>query len=119
MDGLPDEYFNLIGTTRKSVKEEMAKLQRNIEQTKQAAKIENPNVNLIDPSFTNYSVENCAEVWSVRKAIMEGAKFDEIEYKCVINENGAYAPPCENCKRTFSGLKNSGKEDEWYAKSNS
>lgn len=93
----------------------MNKLSNAIDKTKKQA-IENGEVNQYgNPSLQKgWNVENCAEVWSVRQAIMNGAKFDDLEYKCVFKKDGRYASPCENCLHTFSELKNSGQEDEWY-----
>lgn len=115
LNDLSDNYFKEIGITKESVKAEMRKLREAIEQTKKAAGEKGVFNRYGNLSFEEmYDVENCAELWSVRQAIMEGAKFDEIEYKCVSRKSGVSVPPCENCSHTFSTLKNSGKEDEWY-----
>lgn len=64
------------------------------------------------PSYQDWNVENCAEVWSIRKAILNGAKFDDINFKCVRTDNGEYAPPCNNCKKTTKDLNNIGKKKQ-------
>lgn len=58
------------------------------------------------PSFEDWNVESCAEVWSARKAILNGTKFYDISFKCVNTKTGEYAHPC---KRIFKKLKNVGK----------
>lgn len=38
---------------------------------------------------------------SARKAILNGAKFENLSFKCIETESGKYAKPCSNCKETF------------------
>ncbi|WP_459480872.1 hypothetical protein [Clostridium saccharoperbutylacetonicum] len=107
---LPDEYFTSKGLVKDNVISEMKKLTDAINSTKQQAKLADRISKLTkNPSFETWNVENCAEVWSTRKAILNGAKFDEINFKCVETISGNYAKPCENCKRTFGNLNNVGK----------
>ena len=58
----------------------------------------------------NWGVLNCAEVSSVRQAILNGADYDNIEFKCVDINTGLYQKPCHNCSETFKFLKNLGDE---------
>ncbi|EPY6471389.1 hypothetical protein ACWO4B_002032 [Clostridium sporogenes] len=108
-NSLSDEYFTSKGFAKDDVISEMKKLTDAIDNTKEQAKLEGSISRLTgNPSFEKWNVENCAEVWSTRKAILNGAKFDDISLKCVITDSGAYARPCENCKRTFNNLNNIG-----------
>lgn len=50
------------------------------------------------------SIENCAEVWASRNAILNGANFDDLAFRAASVENNQFAFPCENCQHTFSGL---------------
>lgn len=50
-----------------------------------------------------HSVENCAEVWAARNAILDGANFDDLAFRAEITKNCNYAFPCQNCQRTFAG----------------
>lgn len=52
-------------------------------------------------SFENYDAENCAEIWSARNAIMAGAKYENIAFKCLNRNDDKRASPCDNCKCTF------------------
>ncbi|MBY6935708.1 hypothetical protein FDB44_16030 [Clostridium botulinum] len=88
----------------------MKKLTDAIENTKNEARIAGKFSEITgQPSFQDWNVENCAEVWSIRKAILNGAKFNDISFKCLETTWGNYAKPCENCKRTFGKLNNVGK----------
>ncbi|WP_459480880.1 hypothetical protein [Clostridium saccharoperbutylacetonicum] len=88
----------------------MKKLTDAIENTKNEARIAGSVSEITrEPSFKEWNVENCAEVWSTRKAILNGAKFDDISFKCVQTKTGKYAPPCKNCEITFGNLNNIGK----------
>ncbi|AQR94248.1 hypothetical protein [Clostridium saccharoperbutylacetonicum] len=51
----------------------------------------------------DWNVENCSEIWSSRKAIMKGAKFDNIGLRCISIADGSFETPCKNCKQTFGG----------------
>ncbi|MCR3761870.1 hypothetical protein KYB31_23120 [Clostridium felsineum] len=107
---LPDEYFTGKGLMKGDVISEMKKLTDAIENTKNEARIDGKFSKITgEPSYKDWNVENCAEVWSTRKAILNGAKFDDINFKCVETTSGNYAKPCENCKRTFRNLNNVGK----------
>ncbi len=48
-----------------------------------------------------WRVENCAEVWAVRNAILGGAKLDNIVLRTLEYKDGTFAEPCENCEQTF------------------
>ncbi|URZ15085.1 T7SS effector LXG polymorphic toxin [Clostridium felsineum] len=107
VDSLPESYYNNKGSSRTEIKSELSKLRDAIEKTKRAAK-EKYGDKAIN-RYGNYSfqdewnVENCAEIWSSRKAIMNGAKFDNIGLRCISTKDGSFQAPCKNCKETFGG----------------
>lgn len=109
LNEIPESYFNSKNLNRESVTNELKKFSDAIERTKQEAKAklgENAINRFGNLSFTeNWNVENCAEIWSTRKAIMNGAKFDNIELRCVETRTGKYAPQCKNCQHTYKGHK--------------
>lgn len=45
---------------------------------------------------------HCAEVWSARKAILNGEKFDDLKYYSIEAEKGNYKEFCNNCSYTFA-----------------
>lgn len=109
-NSLTDEYFTSKGLIKDDVISEMKKLTDAIENTKNEARIAGKFSEITgQPSFQDWNVENCAEVWSIRKSILNGAKFNDISFKCLETTWGNYAKPCENCKRTFGKLNNVGK----------
>ena len=95
----------------------MVKLRDAIELTKNKAVKDNKYTDLFGkselekPSYQkSWRVENCAEVWSVRQALMNGAVWDNISFKCIDIKTDRNWSPCENCKKTFSELLKSGEE---------
>lgn len=113
LNKLPDSYFKEKGINRLSVEKQMAKLRDAIGNTKNEAIQNNKYTNIPDstgqsikkPSFQeNWQVENCAEIWSVRQAIMNGAEWKNISFRCINIEDGVYWKPCANCKETFKEL---------------
>lgn len=105
LDMLPDSYYKEIGVTRQSVKQQMHKLNNAINKTKQQAITEGKINDFGNPSFENiWNVENCAEVWSVRQAIINGADWNKISFKCIEKNNGVHKFVCLNCQRTFDEL---------------
>ena len=99
IDNMPEAFIE--GIDKESVKKEMAKLREAIQKTKDKAKELG-----MKNGFDNYSleadwnVENCAEVWGARNAILNGAKFDDLIMRTV-DLNGKVKPPCDNCISTF------------------
>ncbi|MCM1508932.1 MAG: hypothetical protein NC177_17630, partial [Ruminococcus flavefaciens] len=95
------DYFENIGRSYDEVKADMAKLRDDIQKTKDTTGVKENKYG--EKSFYyDRSVENCAEVWSVRQAIMEGADYDDIALKCINTYNDMVAKPCENCEHTFA-----------------
>ncbi|OOR52809.1 hypothetical protein BGP34_28800 [Bacillus mycoides] len=81
----------------------MAKLRASIDRVKdEATKDEATKPNRYnEPSFEkDWNVDNCAEVWSARDAILKGARYDNFIVRTE-NLRGGFAKPCENCSRTF------------------
>ena len=113
LNKLPDSYFKEKGINRLSVEKQMVKLRDAIELTKNKAVKDNRYTELFGkselekPSYQKtWRVENCAEVWSVRQAIMNGAEWENISFKCINIDDGAYWKPCRNCEKTFEELIN-------------
>ena len=80
-----------------------------IDKTKKQAVIDGKTNKFGNPSYELvWNVENCAEVWSVRQAIMNGSDWDDIVFKCIDIKTNEYKSPCLNCQTTFEELKNLG-----------
>jgi peptidoglycan hydrolase-like protein with peptidoglycan-binding domain len=96
-----------VGKNLSEIKAEMGKLRQAIANTKSEAAsagsyFEN---NPLEPSFeSQWLVENCAEIWAVRDAILKGGKFDSIVLRSVNIDSGTVKPFCENCLRTFKDI---------------
>ena len=95
----------------------MVKLRDAIELTKNKAVKDNRYTDLFGkselekPSYQkSWRVENCAEIWSVRQAIMNGAVWDNISFRCVDIRTDMNKPPCSNCQITFEKLYEIGEE---------
>ncbi|HWT73914.1 MAG TPA: glycoside hydrolase domain-containing protein [Mobilitalea sp.] len=113
---LEDSYIDELATTNpemfvgkniSSIKAEMGKLRQAIMDTKTAAANAKMyfNDNPLEPSFkSDRLVENCAEIWAVRDAILQGAKFDNIVLRSVYIDTGKIIPFCENCENTFKNV---------------
>jgi hypothetical protein len=91
-----------------TVKNELIKLQKRIQDTKNAAEefglyYNYPPIPREGSFVPSRPVDNCAEIWAARDAILKGAMLDELSFY-TINADNSYFEPCENCKRTFEGL---------------
>ncbi len=102
-----DIYYGYNGATkynpsRYDIKPE---LQERINYTKSLASndINNPYANR--SSYEIWSVDNCAEVYSVNNALYGGADIDNIYINTKYFSTGEYAKPCTNCQITFAGFK--------------
>jgi len=104
LDDLPNSFWS--GKNETFIREDMAKLRDAIERTKnEAANLKPPN-QFGEPSFEyRWNIDNCAEIWSSRDAILKGARYDDLVYRTE-NLRGGFAEPCENCKITFEGTYN-------------
>ncbi|GAC41599.1 NAD+--asparagine ADP-ribosyltransferase [Paenibacillus popilliae ATCC 14706] len=109
---LTDEYIDELVASKPSyfaeknidsMKTEMGKLRILIQKTKDVATSKNKYYNdNSEPSMQkNWLVENCAEVWAVRDAILQGGKIDNVVLRSVNVETGSVKPFCKNCKITF------------------
>lgn len=104
LESLPDSFW--VGKNKDFVKEDMSKLRTDIERVKSEAEYKGKLNQYDEPSFVyDWNVDNCAEIWSARDAILKGAKYDDLVYRTE-NLGGGFAEPCENCQRTFIGTYN-------------
>lgn len=111
-DGYIDELVaanpaKFAGKNISSIKAEMAKLRAMIQKTKDAARAEGKffESNPLEPSFQpTWLVENCAEIWAVRDAILQGSKIENIVIRSVNIADGSLKPLCKNCVETFADL---------------
>ncbi len=92
------------GINKENIKQEMKKLCDAIETTKSEAKKLNRRNKFGEYSLeSRWNVENCAEIWAARNAILKGAKFDNLIFKSVFIQSNQVHTLCENCKVTFKG----------------
>ena len=99
-------YFGYNGTNKfnPSRIEIDFKLQQRINYTKELADNTKSNIFANKSSFEIWSVDNCAEIYSVNNALHNGASLDNIFINTKNFKNGLYAPPCKNCQVTFKGI---------------
>ncbi|MCY6353691.1 hypothetical protein, partial [Clostridium sp. ZS2-4] len=104
LDDLPNSFW--VGKNEAFIREDMAKLRVDIERVKkEASDLGELNV-YGEPSFeSDWNIDNCAEIWSSRDAILKGARYDDLVYRTE-NLDGRFAEPCDNCQRTFKGTYN-------------
>ena len=95
-----------------SIKAELVKLQARIKYTKDLAAEADlfydhpplPREGSFYPGKDDgRTVDNCAEIWAARDAILQGAKVEDLAFH-TINSKNLYFTPCNNCKHTFQGL---------------
>lgn len=55
------------------------------------------------PSLEKWAQGNCAEFNAVNKALLNGAKIENLDYSTVTTIDGKYYPSCENCKVALAG----------------
>lgn len=104
VDKLPESF--LRGKNKQNIKEDFAKLRADIEKTKMKAKSEGRYNQFGEPSFQyDWNVDNCAEIWAARDAILKGARYDDLVFRTE-NLQGGFAEPCKNCQVTFEGFYN-------------
>ena len=80
-------------------------LQERIDYTKDLATHTKGNIYADRNSFEKWSVDNCAEVYSVNNALKNGANLNELFLNTKYFKNGEYAPLCKNCQVTFKGIR--------------
>ncbi|MCT4509029.1 MAG: hypothetical protein N4A48_09775 [Tepidibacter sp.] len=105
IDDLPESFF--IGKDKKLMKQEMEELRKMIEKTKDLAIKEGKYNKYGEPSFEfKWNVENCAEIWAMRDAILKGAEIDNLIIRSVHTSDGSVKEFCDNCLETFYGFYN-------------
>lgn len=111
-DDYIDEYFENIPNDRiniANVKNEMEKLRSAIRNTQKTAEKQNLLTEIYGaikqyPSLEkDWLIENCAEIWAARNAILEGASFDDLIFRTEYLGNGNTHEMCKNCLATFQG----------------
>jgi RHS repeat-associated protein len=55
------------------------------------------------PSLEKWAQGNCAEFNAVNKALLNGAKIENLDYSTVTTRDGKYYPSCRNCKVALAG----------------
>jgi RHS repeat-associated protein len=55
------------------------------------------------PSLERWAQGNCAEFNAVNKALLKGAKIENLDYSTVTTIDGKYYPSCDNCKVAMAG----------------
>ena len=55
------------------------------------------------PSLEKWAQGNCAEFNAVNKALLKGAKIENLDYSTVTTADGKYFPSCDNCKVALAG----------------
>lgn len=98
-----DIYFGYNGSNKfnPSKSELDSVLQKRIEHTQKLATEAVNNEYSSRMSFEKWSVDNCAEVYSVNNALKNGAEIDNVFINTKFFKNGEYAFPCRNCQVTF------------------
>ena len=79
-------------------------LQERIQYTKSLAANSLDNPFASKQSFEIWSVDNCAEVYSVNNALLNGTSWDDLFINTKYFKNGEWASPCKNCKITFENV---------------
>lgn len=98
-------YKQFAGKNIGEIKTEMGKLRSVIQNTKDMAGDFGFKGLGGEASFEEgWLVENCAEVWAVRDAILKGAKFDNLAIRSVVTKTGEVKEFCDNCINTFANL---------------
>ena len=99
IDKLPDNFFE--GKNKELMKEGMSKLRADIERTGTMASKAGKFNKFGEPSFEKgWNIDNCAEVWACRDAILNGANYDNLVFRTE-DLKGIFKKPCKNCKKTF------------------
>ena len=106
-DPLYEYYKNILNDDmaaarsqgKTEMEKELAALKKNIDDVKEAAS----DSGLGDSFCEEHAVDNCAEIWASRNAILDGAKLDDLAYRAQKTGTKGYCSPCANCVRTFAG----------------
>jgi len=115
---LRQDFYKRKNVSLDELEEELEKTNKMINNTKEqaekAARLSGNVDKYIRPngeySFqSNWSVENCAEIWAVRDAILNGSKIENLVMRTVSFKKGDYVEPCKNCKITFKEFLDEGR----------
>ncbi|EXM40465.1 hypothetical protein RASY3_00855 [Ruminococcus albus SY3] len=106
-DHLYEYYKNILNDDmaaarsqgKTEMEKELAALKKNIDDVKEAAS----DSGFGDSFCEEHAVDNCAEIWASRNAILDGAKLDDLAYRAQKTGTKGYCSPCANCVRTFAG----------------
>ena len=100
-----DIYFGYNGANKfnPSIQEIHPDLQQRINRTMSLAGSSIDNEYASRMSFEKWSVDNCAEIYSVNNALQNQATLDNIFINTKYFKDGKYALPCRNCQVTFEG----------------
>ena len=100
-----DIYFGYNGANKfnPSIQEIHPDLQQRINRTMSLAGNSIDNEYASRMSFEKWSVDNCAEIYSVNNALLNQATLDNIFINTKYFKDGKYALPCRNCQVTFEG----------------
>ena len=100
-----DIYFGYNGANKfnPSIQEIHPDLQQRINRTMSLAGNSIDNEYASRMSFEKWSVDNCAEIYSVNNALHNQATLDNIFINTKYFKDGKYALPCRNCQVTFEG----------------
>jgi hypothetical protein len=100
-----DIYFGYNGANKfnPSIQEIHPDLQQRINRTMSLAGNSIDNEYASRMSFEKWSVDNCAEIYSVNNALQNQATLDNIFINTKYFKDGKYALPCRNCQVTFEG----------------
>ena len=99
------EHFSELGVTKDEIITEMDKFREMLIAAKEKAAKGTIKAPDGSPSFEpDWSIENCAEVWAMRNAILSGVKVENVMLRTIKYNDGSYAELCFNCKETFKSL---------------
>ena len=100
-----DIYFGYNGANKfnPSIQEIHPDLQQRINRTMSLAGNSIDNEYASRMSFEKWSVDNCAEIYSVNNALQNQATLDNIFINTKYFKDGKCALPCRNCRVTFEG----------------
>lgn len=102
---LSEEHINEMAV-EDEIKEELKKLSQCIKNTATLAEKEEKYFYEQTETYSfelHRCVENCAEVWAARNAILHGAKLENLIFRAeFISGEHTYNDPCGNCRRTFA-----------------
>jgi hypothetical protein len=109
-------YYDSKGISLNELLDEFSLFRKKIERVRELAKKLGTKNGKILNGFGNFSlqddwnIENCAEIWAYRNALLLGIKGKNIAMRCVFYQDLRYAKPCLNCSETFAVEINEGRD---------